>query len=433
MKKSCILLFCSLFTFHCSLSAQHYGWVDISKKLPDLPFDTTYNNSGDTLVADLTDLYFINDDEGWVTSWQQSDTATATIFHTVDGGDSWEMQRVDYSCNDIWMLDSQTGYAGSQAGGIIYKTTDGGMHWNFYGITGRPVTDMSFPPGSDTGYVCSDQCNTFHKIRPEGLIEYSATSNNFWEGISGTSEGVWMAGGVHVNFWNGTEWEWDAPGLCSYYTCLYFISDRNGWVGNHCFVQGFNRHGIPWTKIFDTEEASVISIHALTKDQLWATLFDGRIIHTENASDYSWDTITHLPINNVVWETQPHPPVKGLLRSIQFTSPNNGYVVGNENVILKYTEVLGIGKELQNTPAIELYPNPTRGKFQILNLRHQTIPKLQTQKTEVVDLYGKVLIKFNCQLPAANCQLDISHLPAGLYILKISTLGSSIVRKVIKQ
>ena len=63
---------------------------------------------------------------------------------------------IQISCNAIWMLNANEGYAGGQGGGIIYRTTDGGDSWNIHGIPlGQTLTDINFPPQpADTGYAC---------------------------------------------------------------------------------------------------------------------------------------------------------------------------------------------------------------------------------------------------------------------------------------
>lgn len=91
MKNKAFGHFCLLIALNSS-SAQYYGWADISHNLPDYPYDTTIiNNREDTLIAILSDIYFINEKEGWVTTWHAFNDQNAAILHTKDGGDSWKM------------------------------------------------------------------------------------------------------------------------------------------------------------------------------------------------------------------------------------------------------------------------------------------------------------------------------------------------------
>ena len=98
-------------------------------------------------------------------------------------------------------------------------------------------------------------------------------------------------------------------------------------------------------------------------------------------------------------------------------------------------------RETDEGPGFFIYPNPTDGKFQITNSKFQINSKfkIQNARIEVVDLYGKLVMcsplhrvgegpgvgAGNPQPATRNLQLDLSHLPAGLYLVRI-TYGTSI-------
>jgi len=156
MKKLLLLLILNYSLLIVNCFSQQYGWVDISGNIPPFPYDTTIINNGqDTIIAGFSDLHFIDDNEGWITTWHPFDNDSAAILHTIDGGNSWEVQMIQISCNAIWMLNENVCYAGGQGGGIIYRTTDGGNTWNIHGVLGSTLTDINFPPQpADTGYAC---------------------------------------------------------------------------------------------------------------------------------------------------------------------------------------------------------------------------------------------------------------------------------------
>jgi hypothetical protein len=113
------------------------------------------------------------------------------------------------------------------------------------------------------------------------------------------------------------------------------------------------------------------------------------------------------------------------------------------------------------TGDIEVYPNPTKGKFQItshvlraqpegtkfqINSKTQINSKLQNEidRIEVVDLFGKEVDAFVCNLKfgaclvpstrdgACNLEFDISGYPAGVYFVRIYFDDKLIVKKIIK-
>jgi hypothetical protein len=75
--------------------------------------------------------------------------------------------------------------------------------------------------------------------------------------------------------------------------------------------------------------------------------------------------------------------------------------------------------------SITLYPNPTTGELRILVNNEQLI----MNNVEVFDVYGR---KQKAESRKQNV-VDISHLPTGVYFVKIFTEIDEIVKKVVKQ
>jgi hypothetical protein len=82
----------------------------------------------------------------------------------------------------------------------------------------------------------------------------------------------------------------------------------------------------------------------------------------------------------------------------------------------------------------KIYPNPTTGEFKVESL------KFKVEGVEVFDIYGRnVGAKFpsnkleGWQPQADGVVLDISHLSAGIYFIKIITEQGEVVKKVVKQ
>jgi hypothetical protein len=79
---------------------------------------------------------------------------------------------------------------------------------------------------------------------------------------------------------------------------------------------------------------------------------------------------------------------------------------------------------------VEVFPNPTTGKFRIQSSRFQ-IPGSKLE-VDVVDIYGKVVTSNNLEFGIWNLELDITDFPAGVYFLKITADGSTITKKIIR-
>ena len=82
---------------------------------------------------------------------------------------------------------------------------------------------------------------------------------------------------------------------------------------------------------------------------------------------------------------------------------------------------------------IRIYPNPTTGQIQITN--HKTIAHRSERSEEsvaVYDVVGQVVFMSAMSSMSTETVIDISHLPAGFYIMKIKTKENIITQKIIK-
>ena len=100
----------------------------------------------------------------------------------------------------------------------------------------------------------------------------------------------------------------------------------------------------------------------------------------------------------------------------------------NANV-WKNFNIVGINvgiKDTVNYSFLQIYPNPTTGELSVVSYQ------LSVDNVEVFDIYGrKQKIIINYQLSIIN-SLNISHLPTGIYFLRIQTEIGVVTRKVVK-
>jgi photosystem II stability/assembly factor-like uncharacterized protein len=76
---------------------------------------------------------------------------------------------------------------------------------------------------------------------------------------------------------------------------------------------------------------------------------------------------------------------------------------------------------------VTIYPNPTSGQFKVQS------SKFKVQRVEVVNICGDVLMEAGMQGSRdAGIGFDISDLPAGIYFIRISSLNSLVLKKIVK-
>ena len=96
------------------------------------------------------------------------------------------------------------------------------------------------------------------------------------------------------------------------------------------------------------------------------------------------------------------------------------------------------GMEAWGQGSVEVWPNPTKGKFQITSSKHQTNSKFEIQKVELVEVNGRVLELWNTGTlepgtwNTGTLELDIRHLPAAVYYCRISSSNSIVLKKIVK-
>jgi hypothetical protein len=90
----------------------------------------------------------------------------------------------------------------------------------------------------------------------------------------------------------------------------------------------------------------------------------------------------------------------------------------NKRYIVNYTVFTGIDD--MTTPLIQVFPNPVNGTLNIAGLKDASVKLFSTNGTEVISLTG-----------FSGSSIDISRLPAGIYILNITTLEGNTARKKI--
>jgi len=84
--------------------------------------------------------------------------------------------------------------------------------------------------------------------------------------------------------------------------------------------------------------------------------------------------------------------------------------------------------EMPRNKKIDVYPNPNTGELQITNY------ELRVKNIEVFDINGKKQkTESRKQKAEGEIVIDISHLPAGIYFVKVLTEQGEIVEKIVKQ
>ena len=183
--------------------------------------------------ATLTSVSFINEREGW------SVGHSSVILHSVDGGESWQVQRRDTSVDrplfSVLFLDSKQGLAVGLWAQVL-RTTDGGASWqavDLSALAGGKKFDKNlfslFRDPSGAVYVAAER-GVVLKSGDGGRTWSSLDTGNsgsFWTGLV-TKEGALLVAGLRGRLFRGeaagTRWTEVATGTKSSITGLVQLS-----------------------------------------------------------------------------------------------------------------------------------------------------------------------------------------------------------------
>jgi photosystem II stability/assembly factor-like uncharacterized protein len=290
-------------------------WIDLSSNINAVATECAVFG-----YTDYSDVFFINKNEGWVTS-----SCVAEIYHTSDGGESWEVQTTQFSCTAIWMLSKNEGYAGG-TNGRVYRTTDGGKNWNPIGSIGITLTDISFSSGASTGFACGLN-SAYARIGPEGVTMIEKITYGDIDSVSATApdEAIFCGKRLLLHYIDGAmvaDQDPDLPGKTYLYT-IFMLNKKEGWAAGSRITHTVD--GQNWTQQTNPDQANDRGMHDiffLNENEGWIIGERGLIMHTTNGG--------------ATWTVEAEGVTNNYLRGISAPNPECIYICGNKGTLLKY-------------------------------------------------------------------------------------------------
>jgi hypothetical protein len=80
------------------------------------------------------------------------------------------------------------------------------------------------------------------------------------------------------------------------------------------------------------------------------------------------------------------------------------------------------------TSGIDVYPNPTSGKFSVT----MYLPNTEQARVSIMNLLGEeITVVHNGKLTSAQYEVDLSNQPAGVYYVKVQSDNTSLLKKIV--
>ncbi len=254
----------------------------------------------DSLQASLVKIWFADNNNGWIL------TESDTLFHTTDGGQTWNVQTYgsDYAINTMQFVDAQTGWLMGDVG-MILKTTNGGQTWQ---EQNSGVYDL---------IVAMDFIDANHgwAVGENGLILKTVDGGQIWQ-------------------------EQHLPTDTTKNQAVYFIDAQTGWIvgaqGEYGFVMKTTDGGATWNVVFqDTTYRPFRSVYFTDDQNGWIGGMGGVILHTSDGG--------------LTWVKQRQGDDKEQIRYMCFLDSTTGWATGVKNYLL-FTEDGGANWYLAGLP-----------------------------------------------------------------------------------
>ncbi len=231
------------------------------------------------------DVFFINEDVGWVCG-QNWKGYPNYLLGTTDGGKNWKIQLIDTSLNMLTMVfaNEKLGWVSGE-NSKIYHTTNGGETW----------------------YLQAHFLGDIHSI-------FLVDSLRLW------AANIGAAGGAIFHTTDGGK-NWLADSTVSWGYDIQFVDSLNGWVSGQDKIAHTTDGGKSWNTQFDSNGNKWEDIFMVGKNRGWAiTSSETKIAVTTNGG-INWNIKNDLGAYS--------------LRAIAFYDSLNGLAAGWGGVIVK--------------------------------------------------------------------------------------------------
>ncbi|MDL2243113.1 T9SS type A sorting domain-containing protein, partial [Bacteroidales bacterium OttesenSCG-928-K03] len=183
------------------------------------------------------------------------------------------------------------------------------------------------------------------------------------------------------------------------------------------------------TLYYQKLDADDIFIHAILGESIDSVqLLDGKYYQCVKNNEGEAQLIRGIGHIKGFFYSNFWPPLDGSLNDLLCFYIDDILVYSNPN--FNYCETVSIA-EIEQNLEINIYPNPTTGELKIdaSNSLSAGNEELIIENIEIFDITGKekkFFIKSSASM--SNIVIDISHLPAGIYYLRLNKTITKIIK-----
>jgi len=307
---------------------------------------------------------------------------SSQLFKTINGTD-WTVSNAPDTSQYWWDFQFVNENIGFMSGysGMLFKTIDGGQSWidiSLYG--GGNIVSIHFV-NEYTGWI----------------IDYAAKS------IMKTESG-------------GNSWSYRYLGSPDYYQPrnIQFVNENTGYVTTkEGIIYKTTNSGNTWVEQYDMGSGLFLDIYFISEEEGWYKNFR-RINHTVDGG-LSWSNDQTFGSANI--------------GDIFFLNSNQGWLSGGCSLIAKYKTTVNISEPEKKDDPVHLFPNPATDRISV----GLTDNKDKIKEIELFSINGLRILNLSHSISSNSCDINISELPAGNYIVKLKTEVSDYSSKFTKK
>jgi photosystem II stability/assembly factor-like uncharacterized protein len=358
---------------------------------------------------EIVDVYFLNRDLGWASSFNYSNSPFGTVLlKTTNGGTDWigePYPEENIFINCIFFMDSFNGWMGGNPHALV-RTTNGGITWQQADIDTStlaffPVMGIQFY-NAKYGYACGGMFDI------AGVIWRTSNGGDKWYAIDPSDAPADEVHALHI------------------FDSLHVM----GAGGDPDFGYGVGMirtsdGGVNWEYEELGMQGLAIDLDFRNQTEAWAPLGQKPgFIYTLDAG--------------LTWTETPTPD-STMINEVMFPDSIHGFAVGARGAVLKYIPPLKpsvepISSLLPDEVIIsQNYPNPfersAKCKVQSAKSAHLVL--------KIYDVLGnEVATVLNAEIPPGSYEIpfDASGLPGGIYFYRLTAtfpgqIGNSQITK----
>lgn len=362
----------------------------------------------------LTTISFANSSIG-VCAGKIATSGHSIVMRTTDGGNSWLTNQAALPgvVRDIAMHSGGNAVLVGDSG-RVYTSSDYGATWtNQAAFANSPLTAAQFI-GSDV-LVCGDAEGNIYTSLDAGII-WSVTDTAFdvrinklhyqnnllWlsgeGGIIASSADTGNSWQVHVQPYFGF---FSGNGIAVFDTVGYAVSDY-GFAVRYNPSSGWSSLTVPTANTLNSVASGNLLSAVIIGD-------NGFIYRTEDGTNWMNETYSNTTIN---------------LIDVTYVDAATAIICGTDGTVLKSTTDISGVADGNTRVEIKLYPNPATSGITLQSSHNM-------KQIFIFDVYGK-LVAFESSVQRTG-YINIEHLQAGMYLLRVETDNGPSVLPFIKQ